>query len=285
MTDDPSNLKPAKPVAPRRRLPENPQMAQPVGRSRPPRPVEPAPDPEVELEQKVEREAEMLSQGDQLTLETAPEPPPPAAQTQPPATPAMAAAAPTPAAAAPTPLAIEPPETAPVAQQSTPEPQAPEFDFPRTMRETLARVDQAWTTFRAAAERFPAERMDERLSEDGWTRKQMLEHIAAWHDLTADRLVKFFTTNAPVPLDHDTDAFNASVARRAIGKTSGEVMKDMDATFNRLRRQMSRLTDVQLKIGDWWAAWVIGGNTYGHYEEHWAEIYTPELPPGARNRR
>ena len=30
---------------------------------------------------------------------------------------------------------------------------------------------------------------------------------------------------------------------------------------------------------------VIGGNTYGHYEEHWAEIYTPEASSGARSRR
>ncbi len=120
---------------------------------------------------------------------------------------------------------------------------------------------------------------------DGWTVKQMLEHIAAWHDLTADRLIKMINTGAPAPLDRDTDAFNAAVARRAIGKTSGEVLKDMDATFNRLRRQMARLTDAQLEAADWWAAWVIGGNTYGHYDEHWAEIYTPELPVGGRNRR
>jgi len=133
--------------------------------------------------------------------------------------------------------------------------------------------------------RFPSERMDERLGEDAWTRKQMLEHIAAWHDLTADRLVKMINSGRPEPLDRDTDAFNATVARQAIGKTSGEVLKDMDATFNRLRRQMARLTDAQLKNDDWWAAYVIGGNTYGHYEQHFAEIYTPELPADGRSRR
>ena len=118
--------------------------------------------------------------------------------------------------------------------------------------------------------------MDDRLGDDGWTRKQMLEHVAAWHDLTADRLVKLINSGELAPLDRDTDQFNAAVARRAIGKTSGEVLKDIDATFNRLRRQMARLTDAQLAADDWWAACVIGGNTYGHYEEHWADIYTPE---------
>ena len=162
---------------------------------------------------------------------------------------------------------------------------APEPDLPKTMRDTLRAVDQAFTAFRAAAERFPLERMDERLSEDGWTRKQMLEHVAAWHDLTADRLVKLINTGKPAPLDRDIDAFNAAVARQAIGKTAGEILKDMDATFNRLRRQMARLNDAQLRADDWWLAYVISANTYGHYGEHWAEVYTPELPPNGRARR
>ena len=74
--------------------------------------------------------------------------------------------------------------------------------------------------------RYPSERMDERLGEDAWTRKQMLEHVAAWHDLTADRMIKFINTGESAPLDRDTDRFNAGVARQAIGKTSGEVLKD-----------------------------------------------------------
>jgi hypothetical protein len=128
--------------------------------------------------------------------------------------------------------------------------------------------------------------MDERIAEDSWTRKQMLEHVAAWHDLTAERMIKFINTGAPNQLDRDTDQFNASVARQAIGKTAGEVLKDIDATFNRLRRQLARMSDAQLATDDWWAAWVIGGNTYGHYEEHWADIYIPEpAPGGARSRR
>jgi hypothetical protein len=176
------------------------------------------------------------------------------------------------------------PAPAPV-PQPTAEPEQlerPEFDFPRTVRDTLRHVDQAWHAFRVVANRFPNERMDERLGEEGWTRKQMLAHVAAWHDLTADRLVKFITTGEPPALAMETDAFNASVARRAIGKTAGEILKDIEATFNRVRRQMARLSDAQLASHDWWAAFVIGGNTYGHYQEHWTDIWTPEPTPGGR---
>ena len=66
---------------------------------------------------------------------------------------------------------------------------------------------------------------------------------------------------------------------------AGEIIKDMDGTFTRLRRQMARLTDAQLAEDDWYAAFVIGGNTYGHYEEHWADIHARDARSGARPRR
>jgi hypothetical protein len=252
MTDDSKNLTPAQPVSPRRKLPANPRMAQPV-RSPiiEPNPVFPTNEQLALDEQATEREpvtasgAETDAGLDEVEVETA----------------------------APLPQATE--LAAPAA----------ELNFPRTMRETLRHVDDAFAAFRALAARFPSERMDERIGPDGWTRKQMLEHVAAWHDLTADRVVQMINTGQSAPLDRDTDGFNAAVARQAVGKTSGEVLKDIDATFNRLRRQLARVTDAQLSNDDWWLAFVIGGNTYGHYEEHWADIYTPHLLSNNRGRR
>ena len=156
---------------------------------------------------------------------------------------------------------------------------------PETVREALRLVDAGWVTFRNAAARFPAERMDEHLTEGGWTRKQMLAHIAAWHDLTTERLGKFALGGKPVPLDSDEDRFNARVARQAVGKTAGEVLKDMEATFNKLRRRLQSMTDQQLTAQRGWAAHVIAGNTYDHYREHYADIYTPEPAEGQARRR
>ena len=78
-----------------------------------------------------------------------------------------------------------------------------------------------------------------------------------------------------------TDAFNARVARQAIGRTGGEVLTEMEMTFNRLRRQLARLTDEQLAADDGWAAAMIAGNTYGHYEEHWADVYIAAATGGS----
>ena len=161
----------------------------------------------------------------------------------------------------------------------------PERQRPQTLSEMFALVDEGWRQFRAAAGDFPSERMDERLSDDGWTRKQMLAHIAAWHDLTHDRLGKLIMTGKPADLTEGEDVINARVARQAVGRTAGEVLQEMEMTFNRLRRQLARLTDEQLAVDDGWAAQVIAGNTYGHYEEHWADVYMPPPPDGRSGRR
>lgn len=290
MTDDQSNgsnLTPAKPIAPRRRIPANPRMAQPVRPPAPERVWEPDPELEAGIEREAEAAVERPAEPAPEQIEPQPAPEPTDVAPEPidfaPEPPVLIVPEPPPPAAPPG--LPQPPTPTPVAEPPAVAAAPPEFDFPQTIRDTLRHVDQAWLTFRAAAMRFPSERMDEHLTLDGWTRKQMLAHIAAWHDLTADRIVKLINTGHSVPLDRDTDAFNAAVARQAIGKTAGEVLQDMDKTFNRLRRQMLRLTDAQLHIDDWWAALVIAANTYGHYQEHWAEIYSPEPVPGSGTRR
>jgi hypothetical protein len=298
MTDDNQtpnpnqNLTPAKPVAPRRKLPANPRMAQPV---RPPMPEAPTPPPapvpepieQMALEEeRIEQQLVAVAPDVEQVVEVAP-----VAEAFSPVQPVLERDEPV-AAVPEVALAVAPAVVAPALVAPTPEaappapvPAAPEIDFPKTMRDTLRKMDDSFGAFRAAAVRFPSERMDQRIGPDGWTYKQMLEHVAAWHDLTADRVIKMINTGESVPLDRDTDNFNAAVARQAVGKTSGEVLKDIDATFNRLRRQLARVTDAQLSNDDWWLAWVIGGNTYGHYEEHWADIYTPDLPFNGRARR
>ncbi len=156
---------------------------------------------------------------------------------------------------------------------------------PETVRELLRRVDAGWADFRASAARFPSERMDEHLTEDGWTRKQMLFHIGVWHDLTTERLSKFFLSGNPVKLDSDTETINSRAARQAIGRTAGEILGDVEGTFNRLRRQLQRLTDQQLRANDAWVAEIVAGNTYEHYLEHTADVYSePEPEPTGRRR-
>ena len=163
-------------------------------------------------------------------------------------------------------------------------PVAAPVTYPTTLKELFARMDSGWTSFRTAAAAWPSERMDEHIEEGGWSRKQMLAHITAWHDATHDRLGKMILSGQPEDGVADEEQFNARVARQAIGRTAGEILKEMEMTYNRLRRQVSRLNDQQLKADDGWAAQVVAANTYDHYAEHAADVYQPPVDPNARRR-
>ncbi|HUG47713.1 MAG TPA: DinB family protein [Candidatus Limnocylindria bacterium] len=142
---------------------------------------------------------------------------------------------------------------------------------PRSVGATLRRVDDAWQGFRRALADFPVEHLDQHIGE-GWTRKQMLAHIAAWHELTVERLAAFARSGEMQPLAIPEDDMNARVARSAEGRTAGEVLAAADGSFRRVRQQIGYLSDEQLAAHDGWPAAVIAGNTYGHYAEHLRDL-------------
>jgi gamma-glutamyl:cysteine ligase YbdK (ATP-grasp superfamily) len=140
-----------------------------------------------------------------------------------------------------------------------------------TVTATLVRIDEAWTAFRERVHAVPGERLELRIG-DGWTRKQMLAHISAWHDLTTDRLAVLLESGEPAGDPEPEDVVNARAARAAVGRTTGEILIGMDDSYRRLRREVSRLTDEQLAAHDGWAAAIIAGNSHEHYAEHLADL-------------
>jgi hypothetical protein len=140
------------------------------------------------------------------------------------------------------------------------------------LRRTLARMDEAWATFDGAARSLKVEQLSARNPDGGWNRKQMLAHIAVWHDLTAQRLLRFGETGEPPDPAGDEDAVNARAARGADGRSTGEVVLSIEDSFVRLRREVAKLTDEQLAANDGWAVAVIAGNTFDHYAEHLGEL-------------
>ncbi|HEY2916911.1 MAG TPA: DinB family protein [Candidatus Limnocylindrales bacterium] len=143
-----------------------------------------------------------------------------------------------------------------------------------TVKEMLERLDDGWSAFSAAVHRLPAERLEGRLGENAWTRKQMLAHIAMWHDLTIDRLAEQADTGKPAASEEDEDGVNARAARNAVGRTTGEVILALDESFRRLRREIARLSNEQLAADESWAASVIAANTWRHYSEHLPDLDT-----------
>ena len=148
---------------------------------------------------------------------------------------------------------------------------------PQTVRELLERMDAGWADFRERVHAAPNELIERHIEEGAWTRKQMLAHIATWHEITADRLSQFRDSGAPADFEDQEDAINARAARAATGRTTGEVIQSIEDTYRRLRREVGQLTDEQIANNDGWAVAIVRGNTFGHYEEH-----LPDLEPARR---
>lgn len=142
----------------------------------------------------------------------------------------------------------------------------------RLVAETLTRMDEGWAAFRRLAHAVPGQLLERHLGPDLWSRKEMLAHVGAWHELTVEALRTLVETGEVPPPQEPTDAINARAARAATGRTAGEVLFNTDDTYRHVRHAVSRLTDDQLMAHDGWAAAMIAGNTYGHYAEHLADL-------------
>ncbi len=138
--------------------------------------------------------------------------------------------------------------------------------------ETLARMDEGWSAFRRRVHALPSQLLEGRLGAGSWTRKQMLAHVSTWHERTVEALGILAETGEVPGEPEPTDAINARAARAAVGRTTGEVVFTLDDSYRLVHRAVARLTDDQLLAHDGWASAMIAGNTYGHYEEHLADL-------------
>lgn len=138
--------------------------------------------------------------------------------------------------------------------------------------ETLARMDEGWAAFHRRLQALPSQRLEQRLADGSWTRKQMLAHIGTWHDRTVEALGRLAETGALPGDPEETDVINARSARAAIGRTTGEILLALDASYRLVHQAVARLTDAQLSAHDGWASVMIAGNTYDHYAEHLADL-------------
>lgn len=143
---------------------------------------------------------------------------------------------------------------------------------PHTVAELLRRVDEGWSTFRAAIERLPEDAWEEPVPGGGWSRRKMLNHIRVWHELTARRLRHFRETGERPPPPGEEDAINAQAAAEADVRSDAMIAALLDESQRELQQEIGRLQDAQLAAHDGWPAAVVAGNTYEHYDEHRADL-------------
>jgi hypothetical protein len=140
-----------------------------------------------------------------------------------------------------------------------------------TVEELLRRVDagRRWLDDRLAE--FPEETLDDPVG-GGWTRRQMLQHLIVWHGLTTQRLGEYQRTGQRPEMSRPADEINADAMRKAAGRSRAELLADFDSSFRALRDEVAKLRDEQLPEHDFWPGGVVVGNTFGHYEEHRADL-------------
>jgi hypothetical protein len=145
------------------------------------------------------------------------------------------------------------------------------FNGQPLVAETLARMDEGWSAFHRRVQALPGQELEQHLGQS-WTRKQMLAHVATWHDRTVEALGRLAETGELPGAPEETDVINARAARGAVGRTTGEILFALDDSYRLVRRAVGRLTEEQLTAHDGWASALIAGNTYDHYAEHLADL-------------
>jgi hypothetical protein len=114
----------------------------------------------------------------------------------------------------------------------------------------------------------------------GWTFKDLVAHVGAWADLTTARLARFRETGETAGSGGTADEINADVVARTKGRDAREVLKELDASTDRLFAEIEKVDDAKLHENDAWVIALVAGNTYGHFAEHHTEVFdaVPKRP-------
>ena len=139
--------------------------------------------------------------------------------------------------------------------------------------ELLAMMDEGWRELRAQVRHLGRTGLAEK-TPTGWTYKDLVAHVAAWEEEAARRL-RILVAGGDVPNfggAEAVDAFNARAVaeRRLVGPEA--IVDELEAAHRQLVQIVRELPDA-LVADERTQRWV-GGNTFGHYGEHRAELQT-----------
>ncbi len=103
---------------------------------------------------------------------------------------------------------------------------------------------------------------------DGWSAKDLLGHLAAWHAVTIDRLEQLRMKGELPPPPEDIDAFNAKTCEENKDLSLHDVKVMSGASRHRFREEVAMLPEDEANKFER----MIYANAHGHYEEHIPQI-------------
>ncbi len=101
---------------------------------------------------------------------------------------------------------------------------------------------------------------------DGWTLREVVAHVAAWHRYAVERLAAL-TAGAP-PAAIDADAFNARVRAEQEGRAWAAVHAEAELAHEEFLAAIEATPRSVLEGDDGLGAFVVAVNGFGHYAEH-----------------
>jgi hypothetical protein len=162
----------------------------------------------------------------------------------------------------------------------------PERPMPRTKSDLMAHIDAGWDQLQAAIGQLTEAQLTGPRSEDGWTVKDHLAHIAAW-EASAVAILTGQPRHVALGVDEATyaagfEAVNAAVQAANRDRPLPDVLAGLGAVHRDLLDALGRRTEDELFVQTYArympaapgepdefpvVNWIIG-NTYEHYEEH-----------------
>lgn len=145
----------------------------------------------------------------------------------------------------------------------------------------LADEEAAWARLRRIVAAIPPERFDElRATEDGWSAKDELAHLAAWLERCAVELERIAAGEAPGEAPGGIGRFNRDRYERARAMTLSEVEEDLARARDRARRALARLPEVDARAWTWFEE--SGALHYAAHAERLLAFVDQPAPPEGR---
>ncbi len=140
-------------------------------------------------------------------------------------------------------------------------------DDPRTPRELVDRIERSWQGWVDAVEGIP----DDRLADPAvghWSTKDLMGHVAFWEDWVI-RDCQRIIAGAPDP-GEDMDAVNQGQVAESKLAAAAEQRRYRDEAHARLTAFLATIAGDEPTFSQLVKA--LGGETWGHYDEHAAQV-------------
>ncbi|QBD75087.1 ClbS/DfsB family four-helix bundle protein [Ktedonosporobacter rubrisoli] len=155
---------------------------------------------------------------------------------------------------------------------------------PTNKAELLEMVEESYAAFEALLAPLSEAQLSEAALSNGWSLKDILAHLAAWH-YRAAQVIEAAQRNEQAQLtpstktDEEVDQFNHATFVANRSRPLAEVRKDFRSSYQRLLAATKALSEAALFEPEYFswmkgtAFWqVVKGDTFGHYAEHKPDI-------------